>query len=684
MLKAKQMPKKKQTKQTKKPAKNDGKITKKKYIKTKIIGGKMIQLLTLNEKLEYLKDCLKKAVSTLDSVDVPHDYFKLYRIISNLQEDYNDDIVFKKIEFSSIFYKESSFDNCLKYILLCLSDHDEYNSYTLLKLRCADNISYEKPITNTFEFLDISDDRMDELEKNASSYYLKYKSFLEDFIKNIISVATDADPAADDGVVGDDADSDNVVGDDTVRETAPTTLSESASSPTTLSESASSPTTLSATPVTLGTAVPKVTGVGTYNDRQFGTDRQFSTGPQFGTYRRFSTGPQFAGAQDQKAESEKIFFETSMFQIYNEGIVLLTIDDITNTKHTLKVFKSVNKVAITLSETDAIIQFFNTNNDILIIRRYNSNLATTYYQWDCMIQLMYKLVNILLDNIDDYKKAIQTQLETNLKKRQLLQKYKTTLLDKLIAIIFEKLPPDVTAIKYGIILKSLKVIILNNKGIDDTYIDEEYTKYLKNRKIEDTNIKNIIALSNDKMPTYRFAAKCDDRKEYFEHIINVLYTNKDGDTDETEKYKDEEVNEDLEILIKLSASASSGVSLLGKTFEENCNTTINKIKKEKGYLISEASIQSLELKDKYYTLERSTINSEKEIEIESALKKYYELINKYINKEIKGLYYDIKYEPTTRAILKIYDEFRTTFNTKINYLPNVNALKPITATRVIQ
>ena len=48
------MPKKKQTKQTKKPAKNDGKITKKKYIKTKIIGGQMIQMLTLktlNEKL---------------------------------------------------------------------------------------------------------------------------------------------------------------------------------------------------------------------------------------------------------------------------------------------------------------------------------------------------------------------------------------------------------------------------------------------------------------------------------------------------------------------------------------------------------------------------------------------------------------------------------------------------------
>ena len=130
MLKAKQMPKKKQTKQTKKPAKNDGKITKKKYIKTKIIGGKMIQMLTLQEKLEYLKDCLKKAVSTTDNVEIPHDYFKLYRIISNLEGNYNDDIVFEK--FNSIVYKWSRFSECLKYILLCLYDHDEYNSYTLL------------------------------------------------------------------------------------------------------------------------------------------------------------------------------------------------------------------------------------------------------------------------------------------------------------------------------------------------------------------------------------------------------------------------------------------------------------------------------------------------------------------------------------------------------------------------
>ena len=648
MLKAKQMPKKKQTKQTKKPAKNDGKITKKKYIKTKIIGGQMIQMLKLKDKLEYLKDCLINATTATVTFE---DVFKHYKITDSVSD------ISDLKEYSYVYDNETIgyFDNCLKRILLCLYNHDEYNSYALLdKAFQVFNNKRNEKIPAKFKTVAITEEKEQELSTKSDLYFEKYKNFLDYFIKKIISVADPPPVIVVEALDGEP------------RGTREETVPEGQGAPEVAPDEKASEVTGQ------GGVAPEVTEQPSKSEGVFngGLGNPFSL---LSTSKTAIT----------QYEREQDIFKTGMFQIYDEGIVLLNIDDIYHTDHTLQVFKSVDKVEKTINEKDEIITFFNTNNEVLIIRRYKSDITSTdYYELECRIQLMYKLVKILLDNINLYDEALKEQLETNLKKPEFLLNYKTNLLAKLIAIIFEKLPLKVTDIKYGIILKSLKVIILNNKGIDDTYIEKEYTKYLKNRNIEATNIESIIALSNYK-PTYTFAT-CENRKEYFEHIINVLYTNKEAESDETEKYKDGEVNEELEILIKLSASASPGVSLLGKTFEENCNTTINKIKKEKGYLISEASIQSLELKDKYYTLERSTINSEKEIEIESALKKYYELINKYINKEIKGLYYDIKYEPTTRAILKIYDEFRTTFNTKINYLPNVNALKPITATRVIQ
>ena len=400
------MPKKKQTK---KPTKNDGKITKKKYIKTKIIGGQMIQMLTLKDKLEYLKDCLKKAVSTTDNVEIPHDYFKLYRIISNLEGNYNDDIVFEK--FNSIVYKWSRFSECLKYILLCLYDHDEYNSYTLLKLKYGNDTTQEKPTTKTFDSLDISYEKAYELETNALSYYFKYKNILNDFIKNIISVADavvdagdagDAGDAVVDAVVDADSSSDDPGGAPRGTTVAPEGQGEAA-------------------PEGQREVAPEGQG-GVVQVEVAPPEAEGTTSPEAGQQSEFNGGfgipfPKFTqqNAAMNHEESEKLFFETYWFQIYNEGIVLLTIDDITNTKHTLKVFKSVDKVEEILYTPEAIIEFFNTKTEILIIRRYKSVLTSTDYDWDCMIQLMYKLVNIFIYNIEDYKKAIQTQLDTNLK-----------------------------------------------------------------------------------------------------------------------------------------------------------------------------------------------------------------------------------------------------------------------------
>jgi len=561
MLKAKQMPKKKQTKQTKKPAKNDGKITKKKYIKTKIIGGgKMIQLLTLNEKLDFLKECLKKYVFFINS-NTGNGYFQYYENIIS-KRPFTDNFLDK---FNSHGEDVISFISNLQFILLCLYDHDNYDSYTLLKIYYEMHFVSDRD--KLFDTITIDEEKKEKLELEASTYYNKYVNLLNDFINKIISV-------------------DNP-------------------------------------------SVEEVEGVADVVEKKITI------------------------TQDER---EQNLFNTHMFKIYTNGIVLLTIDE--KEAYNLKVFKSIdNKDGDEISNKQKIINFLNDNRDSLIIRIYKNPDNDNHF-YDCRLQLMYKLVNILIYNIDNYKYALKTQLETNLKTqgKTFLPKYKTNLLDKLIAIIFEKLPDNVTHIKYGIILKSLKVIILNNKGIDDAYIDTEYTKYLKNRNtFDDDDIKSIIAASNDKMPKYAFADTCVNRREYFEHIINVLYTKKDSVNEKTEKYSDEEVKEDLEILIKLSTS-NDVTGLLEKT----CKTTIDKIIGEKGYLISEANIQSLELKDKYKVLDQDIID-----EINMELRKYITLIiDTYINDDNVGLYLDKKYEPTKNAILKIYDEFKKDFNKK--------------------
>jgi hypothetical protein len=654
MLKTKQMPKKKQTKQTKKPAKNDGKITKKKYIKTKIIGGQMIQMLTLNQKLDFLKECLKKYVSYIN-LNTGIGYFLYYSNDETIKRPFNN-LFLEKFKPHNQTVKD--FIGHLQFILLCLYNHDNYDSYTLLKLYYKDHFKSDKNIL--FDTIEIDEEKKTILLADALRYYNKYVDLLNGFINKIISVAnpsvTVAEAPDPGGALSVD-DPDGAQGGEEPRGQGEGGERGAGAAPRVEEGAAPGP------PLVQGVEEEAAGG------RQGGGEPGGVEGEALGGggQRGGVFGIPFTQKKPNQEKSEKKIFETSMFNIYNDGIILLTIDK-DEAYYNLKVFKSIDeKEDDEKSDEREIIKFLNDNQDSLIIRRYK-NPENDNHVYDCQIQLMYKLVNILIKNIDDYKKAIQTQLETYLKKPEFLLNYKTTLLDKLIAIIFEKLPANVTDIKYGIILKSLKVIILNNKGIDDTYIEKEYTKYLKNRNIEDTNIESIIALSKDKMPTYRFAA-CDNRKEYFEHIINVLYTNKEAESDETEKYKDEDVNEELEILIKLSASASPEVSLLGKTFnEDNCRITITGITRYKRYLISEAIIGKLELladyNNKYMIISDSNKNgeikpnlSDDELNIIKAYaKKYRDKIDNYINKKPHEIAKD-SYLKVPDEMIAIFDEF---------------------------
>ena len=665
MLKAKQMPKKKQTKQTKqtkKPTKNDGKITKKKYIKTKIIGGQMIQMLTLQQKLDFLKDCLKKYVYNIN-FNTGSEYFQYYLDDETINRPFNDYFLEK---FKPHDEKVKDFIGHLQFILLCLYNHYNYDSYTLLKLYYKDYFKSDQ--NNLFDTIEIDNEKKEKLESEASTYYKKYVDLLNGFINKIISVANPSVTVAEAPDPGGALSVDDPDGAQGGEETG---------------------------------------GQGEGGERGEGVAQggEQQRGGVFGIPSQLLyTQPKTAISPE---ESEKKIFETSMFKIYNDGIVLLTIDE--EEAYNLKVFKSIdNKEGDDISDEQGIINFLNNNKDSLIIRIYKNPENNNHF-YDCQLQLMYKLVNILIKNIDDYKKAIQTQLETNLKKPEFLLNYKTNLLDKLIVIIFEKFKAKKTEyakelkelkskreedekkhyggsgpgeyvtgsiLRHGIILQSLKVIAYNNK-IENSDIESKYSEIFEEFFPDKEDISKIVEISKD-IPKYgsiRKQPSCPNRKEFFQHIINVIY--------DPESKGDNQTNiENIETLTKLSTSMFNNV--IGGDFgDKDCETTIKKIIEEKGYLISEASIQASELKEKY-KLDSNAITPENAAKMNTEFNNYNELITNYINDDKDGLNLDKKYETTKKAILKIYGEFRTHFDNKITMfsLKEVNLLKPITATKV--
>lgn len=663
------MPKKKQTKQTKKPAKNDGKITKKKYIKTKIIGGQMIQMLKLKDKLEYLKDCLINATTATVTFE---DVFKHYKITDSVSD------ISDLKEYSYVYDNETIgyFDNCLKRILLCLYNHDEYNSYALLdKAFQVFNNKRNEKIPAKFKTVAITEEKEQELSTKSDLYFEKYKNFLDYFIKKIISVADPPPVIVVEALDGEP------------RGTREETVPEGQGAPEVAPDEKASEVTGQ------GGVAPEVTEQPSKSEGVFngGLGNPFSL---------LSTS-KTAITQDER---EQDIFKTGMFQIYDEGIVLLNIDDIYHTDHTLQVFKSVGKVEKTINEKDEIITFFNTNNEVLIIRRYKSDITSTdYYELECRIQLMYKLVKILLDNINLYDEALKEQLKTNLKKPEFILNYKTNLLDKLIVIIFEKFKAKKTEsakkqqelekvqkmtnqylsvmggsgpgeyvtgsiLRHGIILKSLKVIAYNNNNIKDSEIERKYSEIFKEFFPDSQDISKIVEASRDGIPKYSVLkpASCPNRKEFFQHIINVIHDPESKDNNQT----------NIDTLKNLSTSYDPTG---GYFSDKDCETTIKKIIEEKGYLISEASIQASELKEKY-KLESETITPGKGAEIDRDLKQYTTLIDTYINDDKVGLYLKKEYETTKTAIRKIYDEFKTHFNNKITLLKGdkgVNLLKDV-------
>ena len=344
-----------------------------------------------------------------------------------------------------------------------------------------------------------------------------------------------------------------------------------------------------------------------------------------------------------------------IYDVY-DGIVLLTVQK--DGKLNLRVYDADNKPSATsfagrqITENNEIRQFFKIEKNYLIIKKNEGDKDN--YIYDCMMQIIYKIVRVLIDNIEYY---------------EIYLNYKYQLFYLIIDIIVEKANTinadenrDYLEIKHYILLKSLKTIMFNmfnskaNTGITSENIDKIYISKLKeinqgsNPSFEEPFYNAIIDKSNNKSRFKKISdainvlgKRCNNETstESFQHIINVLGAYDDID------YK--------KLLIKLSTSL----------FSYNCDATIEKIITEKSYLLSKARIMSLYLEQTYIEIDNSQIES-KRYQANIAYNTYETTIKK-LKGEIKDT--DTK---TIKKLVSIINDYIKKYNKK--YSENITAI----------
>jgi hypothetical protein len=358
-----------------------------------------------------------------------------------------------------------------------------------------------------------------------------------------------------------------------------------------------------------------------------------------------------------------------IYDVY-DGIVLLTVQK--DGKLNLRVYDADNKPSATsfagreITENNEIRQFFKIEKNYLIIKKNEGDKDNYIYDYiyDCMMQIIYKIVSVLIDNIEYY---------------EIYLNYKLKLLKKIIDIIVEKANTKENAIdtglitspnkedkyleiKHYILLKSLKTIMFNmfnskaNTGITSENIDKIYISKLKeinqgsNPSFEEPFYNAIIDKSNNKSRFKKISdainvlgKRCNNETstESFQHIINVLGAYDDID------YK--------KLLIKLSTSL----------FSYNCDATIEKIITEKSYLLSKARIMSLYLEEMYIEIDNSQIESKRN-QANREYKTYKTTINN-LKAEIKD-----KDTKTKKKLESIINDYIKKYNKK--YSENITAI----------
>lgn len=360
-------------------------------------------------------------------------------------------------------------------------------------------------------------------------------------------------------------------------------------------------------------------------------------------------------------------FKEHIYRIYTDGIVLLTISRKESAvANVYKADKNVSKY----ETLDTIVKFLMESKDCLII--VNRTETNDNYVYDCMLQILSKLVKILLAS-DNLQKYIDEYLNNEVakpvsSKKQEIKTAKDSdeVLNELMQAIYQNLKDEeiidtYTIEKHRVLLRSLIFIIYGAaKNINETTfktVKEAYIKeFVSNMALY--NILNNFAYAdvvdiNMVGQAFYFPLNCmsDSMIKSFQHILNVMSSSSSSNSIS---------EDDKNILIKLSDGLLTS----------DCEKTINNIIKTKSYILSEPLIMSEDIKRKL----SKDISTE---EIGSVHKYLIKFRNKIV--DIKSIVED---ENTKEALIKIYTDLKDKITKenksfKNSFVSNIEKLRPI-------
>ena len=307
-----------------------------------------------------------------------------------------------------------------------------------------------------------------------------------------------------------------------------------------------------------------------------------------------------------------IKFKEHIYRIYTDGIVLLNI--------TVPPFAVANVYKpegyVRKHKTlDNIVEFLTKSENCLII--VNRTETNDNYVYDCMLQILYKLVKILLDS-DNLQKYIDKYLnnEDDSPVSSEKQEIKTAkdsdeVLNELIKAIYNNLTDETidkyTIEKHRVLLRSL---IFIRYGVDKDIKEETFQTVKKAYIKQFTNTQLADALSNFKyteivdtnilgQASY-FPLNCwsDSMKVSFQHILNAMLSSSNSI-----------LEDDKTILIKSSIGSLTS----------DCKKTIKNIIETKSYLLSAPLIMSEYIERNYISKIKGKPTREEIVSVEKCL-----------------------------------------------------------------
>lgn len=356
-------------------------------------------------------------------------------------------------------------------------------------------------------------------------------------------------------------------------------------------------------------------------------------------------------------------FKEHIYRIYTDGIVLLTISRTESAvANVYKADKNVSKY----ETLDNIVKFLMESKDCLII--VNRTKTNDNYVYDCMLQILSKLVKILLasDNLQKYiDEYLNKKVANPVNSKELITR--DNYLNKLIKKIYQNLKDETitdtyTIKKHKVLLRSLIFIIYGAaKNINETTFKTVKAAYIKEFASNTAlyNILNNFAYAdvvdiNMVGQAFYFPLNCmsDSMIKSFQHILNVMSSSSSSNSIS---------EDDKNILIKLSDGLLTS----------DCEKTINNIIKTKSYILSEPLIMSEDIKRKL----SKDISTE---EIGSVHKYLIRFKNKIV--DIKSIVED---ENTKEALIKIYTDLKDKITKenksfKNSFVSNIEELHPKT------